>query len=198
LIKDDYMSKNQILDELVYDQSSGALSYKGVRYLLIRPETLAGFQKALVANCGKEVDGNLFEGGYTGGSLSAQKYKALHSFSDTEIIEFMMNMGNQIGWGHFSLVRYDPTEKHLCVAVKHSPFAQAYGQSSQGVCHLIRGVLAGMASVLFGGDCSAEEVECRAKGDASCRFVVEAVGARGAGGKGHRAGGIGQKEKAES
>jgi predicted hydrocarbon binding protein len=174
LIEENKMSDNPILDELVYDQSSGALMYKGVRYLLIRPETIAGFQKALGANCGKNADGNLFEGGYTGGRLSAQKYKALHGFSDTEIIEFMMNMGNQIGWGNFSLVRYDPTDKHLCVAVKHSPFAQAYGQSSQSVCHLIRGVLAGMASVLFGADCAAEETECRAKGDAYCRFVIEA------------------------
>ena len=170
------MSKNQILDELVYDQSSGSLRYKGVRYLLIRPETLVGFQKALVQNCSQDADDNLFEGGFTGGSLSAKKYKDLHNFGDREIIEFMMNMGNQIGWGNFSLVRYDPSEMHLCVAVEDSPFAEAYGQSSQSVCHLIRGVLAGMASVLFGGACLAEEVECRAKGDASCRFVIKVQG----------------------
>lgn len=168
------MSKNQILDELVYDQSSGSLMYKGVRYLLMRPETLVGFQKALVQNCSQEADDNLFQGGFTGGSLSAKKYKDLHHFSDNEIIEFMMNMGNQIGWGNFNLERYDPTEEHLCVVVQHSPFAQAYGQSPLGVCHLIRGVLAGMAAVLFGADCSADEVECLAKGDASCRFVIEA------------------------
>ncbi len=172
------MSKNPILDELKYDQSSGSLRYKGMRYLLIRPETIAGFQKALVESCGKEVEDKLFEGGYTGGSLSAKKYKALYNFSDPEIIEFMMNMGNQIGWGHFSLVRYDPTAKHLCVAVKHSPFAQAYGKSSQGVCHLIRGVLAGLAAVLFAGNCTADEVECQARGDKSCRFVIEAQGKR--------------------
>jgi len=178
MIKDDIVSDNQILDELVHDQSSGALLYKGVRYLLIRPETIAGFQKALAADCGEAVDGSLFEGGYTGGSLSAQKYKALHGFSDTEIIDFMMNMGNQIGWGNFSLQRYDPGEKQLCVVVGHSPFAQAYGQSSRGVCHLIRGVLAGMAAVLFDADCSAEEVQCRAKGDECCRFVIEAQGSK--------------------
>jgi hypothetical protein len=41
------MSENSILNELVYDQASGALRYKGVRYLLIRPETISGFQKAM-------------------------------------------------------------------------------------------------------------------------------------------------------
>jgi predicted hydrocarbon binding protein len=174
------MSENKILDELIYDQSSGSLFYKGVRYLLIRPETIVGFQKALTESCGKEAEDRLFEGGYTGGSLSAKKYRDIHNFSDHEIIDFMMNMGNQIGWGHFSLDRYDRTAKHLCVSVDHSPFAQVYGASSHGVCHLIRGVLAGMATVLFAGDCSAEEVECQARGDKICRFVIEAV-------KAHRA-----------
>jgi predicted hydrocarbon binding protein len=170
------MSENSILDELVYDQSSGSLLYKGVRYLLIRPETIAGFQKDLVESCGIQAEDKLFTGGYAGGSLSAQKYKALHNFSDHQIIEFMMNMGNQIGWGHFSLDRYDPAAKRLCVSVKNSPFAQAYGKSSNGVCHLTRGVLAGMAAVLFAGDCTADEVKCLARGDACCRFEITAKG----------------------
>ncbi len=167
------MSDNPILDELVYDQSSGALLYKGVRYLLIRPETIAGFQKAIAESSGQEADGSFFEGGFTGGSLSAKKYKEIHNFSDREIIEFMMTMGSQIGWGHFSLKHYDPQVKLLRVSVAHSPFAEAHGKSSQGVCHLIRGVLAGMASILFGKDCISTEVECRAKGDKKCLFVVE-------------------------
>jgi predicted hydrocarbon binding protein len=170
------MSGNSILDELVYDQASGSLLYKGVRYLLIRPETIAGFQKAISEICGQQAEEKLFEGGFAGGSLSAQKYKTLHNFSDHEIIEFMMSMGNQIGWGHFSLERYDPKAEHLCVSVKNSPFAQAYGTSSDGVCHLIRGVLAGMAAVLFAGNCTAEEVECQARGDACCRFEIAAKG----------------------
>ena len=170
------MSENSIIDELEYDQGSGSLLYKGVRYLLIRPETIAGFQKALVEACGKQAEDKFFAGGYAGGRLSAQKYKALHNFSNHEIIQFMMNMGNQIGWGYFSLERYDPAAKLFCVEVKNSPFAQAYGRSSNGVCHLIRGVLAGMAAVLFAADCTADEVECQAKGDACCRFEITANG----------------------
>ena len=168
-----YMADNPILDELVYDQSSGALLYKGVRYLLIRPETIAGFQKAINESFGKEADDSFFEGGFTGGSLSTKKCKELHNFSDREIIEFMMNMGNQIGWGYFSLECYDPKAKRLRISVANSPFAQAYGKSSHGVCHLIRGVLAGMASILFGKDCNSTEIECRAKGDTRCLFVIE-------------------------
>jgi len=74
------MSKNQILDELNYDQTTGSLLYKGVRYLLIRPETIGGFQKALVDKCGNVVGDQLFEGGYAGGSLSARKYQEFAQF----------------------------------------------------------------------------------------------------------------------
>ena len=84
-----------------------------------------------------------------------------------------MDMGAQIGWGHFSLERHDPKLKILQVAVAHSPFAESYGKSSQGVCHLIRGVLAGMAATLFGKDCTSHEIECLARGDERCLFVIE-------------------------
>ncbi len=167
------MAENPILDELIYDPSSGSLTYKGVRYLLIRPETVSGFQKAINESYGKEADNSLFEGGFTGGSLSAKKYKELNNLSDRGIIEFMMNMGNQIGWGYFSLERYDPKTKRLQISVANSPFAQAYGKSSHGVCHLTRGVLTGMAAFLFDTDCNSTEIECRAKGDTKCLFVIE-------------------------
>jgi predicted hydrocarbon binding protein len=167
------MTENPILDELVYDQESGALVYKGVRYLMIRPETISGVQKAIAESCGKEASESFFEGGFEGGSLSAKKYQELYHFSDIEIIEFMMRMGTQIGWGCFSLERYDPKLKILRVSVARSAFAESYGRSSQGACHLVRGVLAGMASILFDGECTSAEVECRAKGDKKCLFVVE-------------------------
>ena len=168
------MSENPILDEMLYDASSGALLYKGVRYLLIRPETITGFQKAIAESYGHQAEDKLFEGGLNGGRLSARKYKEVFNFSDREMVEFMMAMGNQIGWGNFSLKQYDPLAKRLCVSVTHSPFAQAYGKSTHGVCDLIRGVLAGMATVLFEGECTATETACRAKGDENCLFVLEA------------------------
>jgi predicted hydrocarbon binding protein len=172
------MSGNPILDEMVYDPLSGTLRFKGVRYLLIRPETITGFQKTLLKKCGNEADTGLFEGGFSGGRLSTEKYRDIHSFSDTEIIDFMMNMGNQIGWGNFTLEHYDPVAEQLDVVVRDSAFARAYGQSTGSVCHLIRGVLAGMASVLFAGECIADEVECQARGDERCRFEIKGKGKR--------------------
>ena len=38
--------ENQILKELTFDPEKGGVFYQEVRYLLVRPETLAAFQKA--------------------------------------------------------------------------------------------------------------------------------------------------------
>lgn len=166
------MAKNTIIDELEYDAVSGALRYKDVRYLLIRPETIVGFQRAIEVQSKETAIEVLFQGGYQGGYLSAKKYRDIQNLSDKETIDFMMAMGAEIGWGSFKLDEYDPDEKKLQISVEASPFAEAYDESSEGVCHLTRGVLCGLASVLFSRNCTASEVACLAKGDSRCVFVI--------------------------
>ncbi len=167
------MSENSILNGLEYDEISGALTYKGVRYLLIRPETITGFQKEMEQSLGEKANKGFYQGGFMGGYLSSKKYKEIFNFSDRQIIEFMMKMGTEIGWGCFSLNYYDAAKKILRITVENSPFAKSYGKSSKGVCDLIRGVIGGMASVIFDQDCIASEVECISKGFEKCLFVVD-------------------------
>lgn len=169
------MVENSILDELEYDELSGALKYKEVRYLLIRPETIAGFQKGLREKLGKDSDEAFYQGGFRGGYLSAKTYKEIHNYSDREILDFMMRMGAEIGWGHFRMNVFAPLAKKLQITVENSPFAEAYGPSPDGVCHLIRGVLGGMGCYLFSRDCAVTENMCKAKGDDYCMFLVEGI-----------------------
>jgi predicted hydrocarbon binding protein len=180
------MTKNSILDELEYDPASGALCYKDVRYLLIRPETIVGFQKAIEKQSQTAAMDALFQGGYQGGYLSAKKYKdqggylsakkykEIQNLSDKETINFMMAMGAEIGWGNFRLDQYNCDKKKLQISVENSPFAAAYSDSTEGVCHLTRGVLCGLATILFSKSCTASEVECAAKGDHHCVFLIRA------------------------
>ena len=166
------MSKNPILDQLLYDPVSGALTYRDVRYLLIRPETIVGFQKTIEKHSRTGAQEALFQGGLRGGYLSAKKYKEKQNLSNSETIRVMMAMGAEIGWGNFQLIDCDFESQKLKVRVINSAFAEAYGDSSEGVCHLISGVLSGLATVLFGQNCAASETECLAKGDAHCVFHV--------------------------
>jgi predicted hydrocarbon binding protein len=168
------MNENSILDQLVYDPVSGALTYRDVRYLLIRPETIVGFQKAIEKQSQATAIDARFEAGYQGGYLSAKKYKEIQKLSDKETINFMMAMGAEIGWGNFKLDQYDFAKKKLQISVEDSPFAAAYGDSSEGVCHLTRGVLCGLATIVFCRSCTACEVECVAKGDHHCVFSISA------------------------
>jgi len=164
--------ENEILKDLQFNSIKGGLFYKEVRYLLIRPETLTTFQKVIEKELGEGASQILFQAGFQGGTLSSKRYREVFGLSDEEIIHFMIEMGPQIGWGRFELERFDPSEKILIVKVYHSPFSEAYGPSTTSVCHFIRGVLGGMASIIFRREVIARESACLSKGDAYCRFEI--------------------------
>jgi predicted hydrocarbon binding protein len=166
---------NSILSELKFDDARGALLYKDVRYLLIRPETLIAFQKAAEEKLGAGADELLYAGGFTGGSLSAKRYREVFGLSDAQSVEFMAQMGAQIGWGKITVSRFDVSSCTLELVVESSPFAAAYGKSERGVCHLIRGVFAGLASGIFSRAVESREEECLAMGHARCKFVIRVV-----------------------
>jgi predicted hydrocarbon binding protein len=167
--------ENEILQGLAWDAERGRLTFKDVRYLLIRPETLIDFQKAVEAELGERAAEMIYAGGYTGGSLSSRRYKEVFGYSDEEIVNFMCRMGGQIGWGRFELRELDPNAGRLVVRVHDSPFAEAYGSADHGVCHFIRGVLAGLGAGIFDAQVEAVEGQCAARGDPHCEFVVRRV-----------------------
>jgi predicted hydrocarbon binding protein len=175
---------NSILDHVEWHADRGAITFQDVRYMLIRPDTVVDFQKAVEALVGPERCAEaMMAGGYTGGSRSSKRYKEVFNYTEQEIVAFMCRMGGEIGWGRFSLLELDTADRRLIIAVEGSPFAEAYvrdgSQTSRfPVCHMIRGVLAGMAAGIFGGDVTAEEAECVAKGDPICRFVIHGTATR--------------------
>lgn len=166
---------NSILAEMTFDSARGALLYKDVRYLLIRPETLIAFQKAAEEQLGLGADKLFYEGGFTGGTLSAKRYREVFGLSDEESVAFMAKMGMEIGWGKFEIMRFDSVAGELIFQVESSPFAGAYGKSGRGVCHLIRGVFAGLMSGIIGREVYSHEEECLALGNPCCRFLIRGI-----------------------
>ncbi len=172
---------NDILAALTWDGEAGALAYQGVRYLLIRPETVMQVQRALEAEIGPERAGELvYAGGFTGGRLSGLRYKQTFGLSAQEAVEFMCRMGGQLGWGAFNLHSLDLAAGRLEVVVRNSVFATGYAQLAAATrpqhptCHLIRGVLGGLLSGLLDAPVHAHEAACLALGDPACHFIVEA------------------------
>ncbi|MBI3030091.1 MAG: hypothetical protein HYY64_11305 [Candidatus Rokubacteria bacterium] len=162
--------ENTVLRELTWDAGAGRLLFKDVPYLLIRPETLVALQKAVEAELGERAGELLARGGHTGGALSTRRYREAFGLGAEETARFIVRMGREIGWGDFRLERLDLSAREIVVTVGRSPFAEAYGPASRPICHLIRGVLAGLAEGSFGAPAQAREVECLATGARACRF----------------------------
>lgn len=172
--------QNSILFELEWNPEGGALLFKEVRYLLIRPETLYGIVEAAEAELGPKRAGEIFyRGGFVGGQLSGKRYREAMNLDTRGAVEFMCNMGGEIGWGRFELVEFDANAARLVVHIHNSVFADAHLRASrnveQGVCDLIRGVMGGLVSGLTGLEVTTHETHCRARGHDYCRIEVNDV-----------------------
>ncbi len=165
--------KNEIIEGLEFNQEIGELSFKGVRYMLIRPETIIGFQKRAEELFGEKSNDLFYQSGLEAGKLSTVKYRDVFHLSNEESINFMAKMGREIGWGRFALLELDLPRKKMIFDVFNSPYAGAYGKSEKPVCHFTRGVLAGKAEVIFDHLVKSVEVQCQAKGDENCRFIIQ-------------------------
>ena len=144
----------------------GGLTLGGARYLLIRPETLVGLQKAVEGALGERAAACIAAGGRAGGA------RATASLAETaeERVARLLRIGGEIGWGEFALEQLTAAE--LVVSVHHSAVAEAYGPASAPVCHLIGGVLESLAAATFGRPSTVVETACVAMGASACRFVA--------------------------
>lgn len=163
--------KSEVVERLEFDPARGALSYSGVRYLLIRPEPLAAIHRELLAR-GVAPGEVFYRAGYEGGLRSGTHFRERFGQTPEEAVRFMAGMGGQIGWGAMTLRRLDQAPGELILEVTGSPFAEALRPAPEPVCHLTRGVFAGVAEGLLGWRAAARETACVAVGAPLCVFVV--------------------------
>lgn len=168
--------KNEIVEAIEFDPARGALSYNGVRYLLVRPEPLAAIYRGIQALGASAVE--VFYGaGYEGGVKSGTYYRDLFSQTAEQAVGFMARMGGQIGWGAMTLRGLDLERREFALEVVGSPFAEALRPAPEPVCHLVRGVFGGLAEGLLGWTAVARETSCVAMGASRCLFLVQDKGA---------------------
>ena len=167
---------NAIVPELAFDPERGALTFNGVRYFVLRPETLHGFFAATRTQLGDAAIGDvLFAGGFVGGHASATNFAGE---TPEATIDYMCRMGRDIGWGCLRRLSVDVSEQTLVIEADASPFAEAAvaaGDTGAPICHLLRGVVGGLLSAVCGAVESTTraevvETECVAAGADRCRF----------------------------
>jgi predicted hydrocarbon binding protein len=164
------MGNGSLLDSFVFSDETGSIHFNGVRYMIIRPETICTLQRLVEERLGDTAAEIFFMSGLTGGRLSAMKYMELFGHSKEEAVRYMCDMGGQIGWGKFILEEFDLSSETISIRVLNSPFAVCYGESEKPVCHLIRGIVAGVAFGVFGQPIKVVETHCLSKKDTFCRF----------------------------
>ena len=133
-------------------------------YILIRPETLVGVQKAVEAALGPAAAECVAAGGRAGGGRAS----AVLAGTASARVARLLAQGGAIGWGEFTLERLTATS--LSVSVAGSPFARAYGGATAPVCHLTRGVLEALAATVLAHPAAVRETACAAMGAARCCF----------------------------
>ncbi|MDD3083507.1 MAG: 4-vinyl reductase [Candidatus ainarchaeum sp.] len=98
------------------------------------------------------------------------------NIGDVKKLEFVKNFFIASGWGLIEIVDFDEDSKRAIVVLDNSPFAkQLKGKINFNADNLLRGVLAGIFSVIFKEDLDCVEVECFALNDKSCKFVIKPI-----------------------
>lgn len=172
---------NDIIQNLQDLPEGGALLYEGSRYLLLPPESLAEFQRAMEAELGAEKVGQaLYRGTIRHGQLLAGYFRSSMSLQDDEAVRFMTRLIRQMGWGRPEIINLSIGHSALELEVYHSAFAEGYHKAGDPVCHLLRGFYAGIMRAICGTEVEGLETRCRAvEGPGPCSFVFAATSGGG-------------------
>ncbi len=165
---------NQLLDSLEYDPERGSLSVQSARYVLMPPTLLMEIQKSLEGTHGREAADFFIEAGVGEGAALAGRFRDVFGYPPDQVLGAVAFMLSESGWGTFTVEMMNMEGRELVFKVAESPFADVYGPSIQPVCHMVQGVLRGVGLAVFDAETTGMEVQCAAKGDTCCRFVVSA------------------------
>ena len=163
-----------VKETAAWERSRGEFSVIEVPAVIVSIETFVSLQKdaeTILGSDGASV--LLYEAGKKAGLRWINRFSRKWGLKDKKFIEAVQNFYAELGWGKFSVEETGNNE--LVVRVENSFTARGYGNSEVPVCHFLRGYNAGLAEVIKGKDIDAEEVQCAAKGDDCCKFVMKNV-----------------------
>ena len=90
-----------------------------------------------------------------------------------QTFEIIQTLARESGWGLFSLNGGDLFQGEARITVKECFFCLHAGESTEPVCHVLVGLVGGMADEIIGASHRVTEEKCIAKGDAVCEILIE-------------------------
>ena len=166
---------NQLLDSLSYESERGSLALQSARYVMIRPTLFVDLQKSIESQLGNDAGMILAETAAVEGASLAGLYRDAFGYPEDQVLGSVAFMLSESGWGAVSVEMMNLEGRELVFKVVESPFAGCYGPSIQSVCYTLLGTFQGVAMTIFESQATGMEVQCEAKGDSCCRFVVSAT-----------------------
>ena len=88
----------------------------------------------------------------------------------------MQELARESGWGGFSLNSGDLNAGQAGITVKDCFFCLHARESTEPVCHVLVGLVGGMADEILDVSHRVTEQKCIAKGDGVCEILVERLG----------------------
>ncbi|HYB75684.1 MAG TPA: V4R domain-containing protein [Nitrososphaerales archaeon] len=90
--------------------------------------------------------------------------------------EAMQNLARESGWGGFILNSGDLNSGEARITVKDCFFCLHARESTEPVCHVLTGLVGGMADEILNVSHRVSEEKCIAKGDSVCEILIERLG----------------------
>lgn len=152
---------------------NGQIRVTGEISIMIHGPALIMLTDNIIEKMGKEGVKSIYAASKEGGMSLAKAYKSKFHLAESKLANLLMDLASMGGWGRFEFIKLDFKENIMICTVKESPFARLSKQKKKKVCHMIRGLLAGGASIGFGKDVECIETKCLADGSNFCEFIVK-------------------------
>lgn len=162
----------EMFDGLIIDGLHFPLRVSGERSFTLRVETFGGILKRLYEKFGTGAAVILYEMGVTAGESKAKSIAKKYRLDKLSSLRLMMAERSAKGWCRAEVAEFNNRRATIIVSdlFECMPFK---GKQDNAVSQFFRGYLAGIFSQLYNKSVSVTEVECVAKGNPACKFIVE-------------------------
>ncbi len=108
------------------------------------------------------------------GLSTSMNVKKDYGLALKEYANLCIETSTMAGWGILRWERFDEKNKSGVVRIVEAPIPDRLKGKADAQCdHVVRGMIAGVASGAFKTDVDVIETECMAMGSPACRFVID-------------------------
>ncbi|MEM2981434.1 MAG: V4R domain-containing protein [Thermoproteota archaeon] len=161
--------KDLIIDELFFPLTVG-----GERSFTLRVDSFGAILKRLYEKFGTGAAVILYEMGISLGESKAESVVKKYGVDKQTVLKIILTERAAKGWCLAEIEELNSKKARIMVheLFECLPFR---GKQERPVSQLFRGYLAGVFQKLYGKSFSVSEIDCIAKGDSVCRFLLEAA-----------------------